>query len=73
MLKNALFLKKAVKIATALGNPPLNPRWLPAAAGFRLQTPKLLLPLNLRVTFEHCSDFLASLKLRRVVSYLSDG
>jgi len=56
MLNIALFLKKAVNIATTT-----------------LQTPKLLLPLNLRVTFEHCSDFSASLKLRRIISYLSDG
>jgi len=28
------------------------------------QTPNLLLSLNLHITFEHCSDFSASLKLR---------
>jgi len=37
------------------------------------QTPKLLLSLNLRITFEHCSDFSSSLKLRPIISYLSDG
>jgi len=26
-----------------------------------------------KVTFEHCSDFSASLKLRHIISYLSDG
>jgi len=33
----------------------------------------LLLSINLRVTLEHCSDFSASLKLRPIISYLSDG
>jgi len=55
--------------------------------GLRPQTPKLLLSLNLHITFEHCSDFSAllnyafkhcsdlssSLKLRPTISYLSDG
>jgi len=59
MLKNALFLKKLEK------SPQL---W-----GLHLYTPKLLLSLNLRVTFEHCSDFSASLKLRHIISYLSNG
>jgi len=36
-------------------------------------SPQLLLSLNLRVTFEHWSDFSASIKLRPIISYLSDG
>jgi len=61
MLENALFFrkKKTEKIATALGAPPLNPRWPHAAGG----SPKLLLP----------SLVLITLKLRPIISYLSDG
>jgi len=65
MLKNALFLEKAGKIATALGNPSPNTHW-PLA---------LLFPLNLHVIFEYCADFLTSskLKLQLILSYMSDS
>jgi len=58
------FLGKAVKIAAALGVPPPNPCWPPSAGGFAPIPPKLLPTLNLRVIFEHYSDFSVSLKLR---------
>jgi len=38
MLKNAYFGKKNVKVTSALGAPPLNPRW-PPAADPRVTTP----------------------------------
>jgi len=67
-------LLKDGKITAALGAPPQTPVGLQ-----RLGTlppdppPSLLLSRNLRVTFKHCSDFSASLKLRPNISYLSDG
>jgi len=54
------FLKKAGKIAAALA----SGGWSPT---------QLLLSFNLRVTFEHCSDFSVSVHLRSIISYLSEG
>jgi len=44
----------------------LRPQTSLASGGWGLhpQTPKLFLLLNLRITFERCSDFSVSLKLR---------
>jgi len=39
MLKDVLFFEKAGKIAAALGAPPPNPRWPPAAGGSALRPP----------------------------------
>jgi len=36
-------------------------------------SPQKLALLNSRVTSEHCSDFSASLKLRPIISFLSEG
>jgi len=63
------FFEKAEKIAQRWGFCPQSP----GGWGFRPQTPKLLLSIILSVAFEHCSDFTASLKLRPIISYLSDG
>jgi len=67
------FLEKAEKIASELGAEPQNPRWPPAGGDFAPQTTKWLRSLNLRVTFEHCSNFSTSLKFQPIISYLSDG
>jgi len=67
MLKNALVFEKIWKNCRSVGSSA--PKYPLASGGYGLrpQTPKLLLPLNLRVTFEHYSDFSASLKLRLII------
>jgi len=54
--KNAIFLKSTIKIASASGDPPPNPRKLPAAGGSAPQTLASLLPTT--ITILSCS-FLA--------------
>jgi len=68
MLKNALFFVKSWKNRRSVGGSAPKP----LLAGPR-PPPNLLISINLRVTFEHCLDFLASLKLRPIISYVSDG
>jgi len=77
MLKNAVFFcEKLEKLPQRWGLRPPNPHWPPAAepplGSAPRPPPNLLLAINLRVTFEHCSDFSASLKSRPIISYLID-
>jgi len=58
MLKNVLLLNRR-SFGVPLAKPPVG----------LLRDPKLLLPLDLHVNFEHCSDFSASFKLRPITSY----
>jgi len=85
MLKNALFFDKSWKNCRSVGlglgdlqrefeDGAPKPRW-PPAAGFSPPDPQIVAPtqLRLRVTFEYYSAFSVLLKLRPIISYLSDG
>jgi len=68
-----LYTKKDGKIAAALGDPPPNARWLRWRGAPPPDSQVVTITQLNVVTFEHCSDFSASLKLRPITSYLSDG
>jgi len=66
------FLKKAGKIAAALGSVPKPP--LASGAGGNAPRPSNCYSQSTNVfVFEQCSNFSASLKLRPIILYLSDG
>jgi len=62
MLKNALFFDKSWKSCHSVGDGVPNPLLPSGGWGLCPQTLKLPLTLNLGVTFDYCSDFLAWLK-----------
>jgi len=69
MLKNALFFRKAGKIAAALKAPPSNPVGLRRLGAL---LPDLFTCYFKHSYFKYCANFSASLKLRPIAS-LSDG
>jgi len=67
MLKHALFFEKTRKIAAALGVPPPNSRWPPAAGGLRSQTPRVVTPITCYTYFfeSFCSATVITMKKER--------